>query len=287
MLSGANAPDPALFDAMARVAEDESVDPAFRALALALPSEDDLAQAAADAGLVPDPTAIHDARRAFSRRFAEAKAPLLERLYDALDPGPAYSPDADQAAKRALRNTCLSLLARIEGPERARAQYDAATNMTDQLAAFAALLERGEREIADRFFEQWKGDRLVMDKWFMAQIAHAPPGKAVAVARRLTTHPLFDWQNPNRFRAVMGGLTSGNPAGFHDPSGAGYRFVADWILKLDARNPQTAARMSTAFETRKRYDADRVALMDEELARIAEAPGISRDLAEMVSRMRT
>jgi aminopeptidase N len=126
-----------------------------------------------------------------------------------------------------------------------------------------------------------------MDKWFMAQIAHAPPGKAVALARRLTTHPLFDWQNPNRFRAVMGGLTSGNPAGFHDPSGAGYRFVADWILKLDARNPQTAARMSTAFETRKRYDADRVALMDEELARIAEAPGISRDLAEMVSRMRT
>jgi aminopeptidase N len=84
----------------------------------------------------------------------------------------------------------------------------------------------------------------------------------------------------------MAGLTSGNPAGFHDPSGAGYRFVADWMLKMDAKNPQTAARMSTAFETRKRYDADRVAMMDEQLARIAATPEISRDLAEMVSRMR-
>jgi aminopeptidase N len=286
MLSGANAPDPALFDAMARVAEDDSVDPAFRALALSLPSEDDLAQAAADAGVVPDPTAIHAARISFARQFAERQAQLLRRLYDALDPGPDYSPDAEQAAKRALRNTCLSLLARVEGPGRARAQYDVATNMTDQIAAFTTLLEQEDPDVAERFFEQWKDDRLVMDKWFMAQIAHARPDKAVGVATRLTEHPLFDWTNPNRFRAVMAGLTSGNPAGFHDPSGAGYRFVADWMLKMDAKNPQTAARMSTAFETRKRYDADRVAMMDEQLARIAATPEISRDLAEMVSRMR-
>jgi aminopeptidase N len=125
-----------------------------------------------------------------------------------------------------------------------------------------------------------------MDKWFMAQVAHAAPEDAVAVATRLTEHPLFDWKNPNRFRSVMAGLTAGNPAGFHDPSGAGYRFLADWVLKMDAKNPQTAARMSTAFETRTRYDADRVALMEAELARIAAAPGLSRDLNEMVSRMR-
>ena len=78
----------------------------------------------------------------------------------------------------------------------------------------------------------------------------------------------------------------GNPAGFHDPSGAGYRFLADWIIRLDGKNPQTAARMSTAFETRKRYDADRVALMDAELARIAATEGLSRDVTEMIGRMR-
>ncbi|MGP1356785.1 aminopeptidase N, partial [Roseicyclus sp.] len=286
MLAGANAPDPALFEALGKLIEDEGLDPAFRALALALPSEDDLAQAACDAGLVPDPSAIHSAREDFSRAMAEALHGTLARLHDAMDPGPAYSPDAGQAARRALRNTCLALLARVEGPDRARARYDAATNMTDQIAAFTTLLEQGDAEIAGRFFAQWKEDRLVMDKWFMAQVAHARPEEAVAVAERLTGHPLFDWKNPNRFRAVMAGLTAGNPAGFHDLSGAGYRFVADWIIRLDAKNPQTAARMSTAFETRKRYDADRVALMDQELARIAGTEGISRDLAEMVARMR-
>jgi aminopeptidase N len=119
------------------------------------------------------------------------------------------------------------------------------------------------------------------------------PGRPCRPERRrrhgpaLTDHPLFDWKNPNRFRSVIGGLTAGNPAGFHDPSGAGYRFLADWIIRLDGKNPQTAARMSTAFETRKRYDADRVALMDAELARIAATEGLSRDVTEMITRMRS
>ncbi|MEQ8366573.1 MAG: aminopeptidase N C-terminal domain-containing protein, partial [Roseicyclus sp.] len=252
---------------------------------LGLPSEDDMAQAAHDAGLVPDPTVIHATRKSFSVAMAKALQPTLAALYDTMDPGPDYSPDAEQAAKRSLRNTCLSLLTRIEGPGRAQAHYDAATNMTDQIAAFAALLDAGDPDIAARFHDQWKDDRLVMDKWFMAQIAHATPEHAVATARRLTEHALFDWTNPNRFRALVAGLTAGNPAGFHDPSGEGYRFLADWLLELDAKNPQTAARMSTAFETWARYDADRQALIREELTRIAGQPGLSRDLGEMVARI--
>jgi len=286
MLTEGAAPDPALFDALGRVLEDETVDPAFRALALALPSEDDIAQAAHDAGVVPDPTAIHGQRRALQAAMAEALRPRLAALHDAMDPGPEYSPDAGQAARRSLRNAALMLLARIEGPERAQARYAAATNMTDEMAAFAALLEAGDGEIAERFLARWKQDRLVMDKWFMVQVAHAEPAQAVATAERLTGHALFDWTNPNRFRSVIGGLTAGNPAGFHDPSGAGYRFLADWLLRVDARNPQTAARMSTAYETWRRYDADRQQMITAELERIARAEGLSRDLAEMVDRIR-
>ena len=285
MLVG-RAPDPALFAALGRLLADDRLDPAFRALALALPSEDDIAQAAHEGGLVPDPSAIHATRHALQTAMARALAPQLAALYAAMDPGPRYSPDADQAARRALRNACLMLLSRIEGPERARAHYDAASNMTDEMAGFAALIEAGDAGIAARFHDRWKDDRLVMDKWFMVQIAHAAPADAVAVARRLTEHPLFDWTNPNRFRAVVAGLTSGNPAGFHDPSGAGYRFLADWLIRLDGKNPQTAARMSSAFETWARYDADRQAMMRAELDRIAAHPGLSRDLAEMVGRMR-
>ena len=158
--------------------------------------------------------------------------------------------------------------------------------MTDRIAAFAALLDAGDTRVAADFFDRYSGDRLVLDKWFMMQVAHAAPETAVATARALTEHPLFDWKNPNRFRAVIGGLTAGNPAGFHDPSGEGYAFLADWLIQLDGKNPQTAARMSTAFETWARFDADRQAMMRAALDRIAAAPGLSRDLGEMVVRMR-
>jgi aminopeptidase N len=286
MLLG-GAPDPAVFAALERVLNDDGLDPAFRALALALPSEDDIAQAAHAGGLVPDPGAIHAARLALQRAMAAALAPVLARLYTAMDPGPGYSPAADQAARRALRNACLLMLGRIEGPARARAHFAAASNMTDELAGFVALTEAGDPDAAAQFYDRWHQDRLVMDKWFQVQVAHADPAVAVATAARLCAHPLFDWTNPNRFRAVIGGLSAGNPAGFHDPSGAGYRFVADWLIRLDGKNPQTAARMSTAFETWARYDADRQALMRAELDRIAAHPGLSRDLAEMVGRLLT
>jgi aminopeptidase N len=280
------APDPGLFDALDRLIVDEGLDPAFRALALALPSEDDIAQAAHDAGLVPDPTKIHATRKALQTAMAEALRDTLAGLYDAMDPGPDYSPDARQAAQRSLRNAALALLTRIEGKDRAAVQYDAASNMTDEIAAFTALLEAGDTEIATRFHDRWTDDRLVMDKWFMAQVAHAEPADAVETAQRLTEHPLFDWTNPNRVRSVIGGLTAGNPAGFHDPTGAGYRTLADWLIRIDAKNPQTAARMSTAFETWARYDADRQDMIRGELDRIAATEGLSRDLSEMVDRIR-
>jgi aminopeptidase N len=158
--------------------------------------------------------------------------------------------------------------------------------MTEEFGAFVCLSRAGDREAQATFETRWRHDALVMDKWFMACAAHAAPEAAVARANELSRHPDFNWTNPNRFRSLMAGLISGNPAGFHQPDGSGYRFVADWLLKLDAKNPQTAARMSTAFETWARYDADRQGLMQEALTRMAEHPGISKDLSEMVGRMR-
>ena len=104
------------------------------------------------------------------------------------------------------------------------------------------------------------------------------------MTNRLTAHRLFDWKNPNRFRSVIGALSQ-NHAGFHVAGGAAYRVLADWLIRLDPLNPQTAARMSTAFETWPRYDADRQALIRGEVQRILATPGLSRDLAEMAARM--
>jgi aminopeptidase N len=285
MVSERAAPGPAYLDALARMARDESLDPAFRALALRLPSVDDMAQSLHDAGLIPDPWEIHAARE----RLAQAVAERLERdlpvLYEAMRvPGP-YTPDARAAGCRSLRLMALSYLSRLDGGRRAARQFREADNMTEELGALSCLLEvgAGQEELA-AFYRRWRHDRLVLDKWFAIQVAGAAPPAAAETARRLTEHPDFEWRNPNRFRAVIGAL-SGNAAGFHDPSGASYRLVADWLIRLDPVNPQTAARMTTAFETWPRYDADRKALIRAELARIAAAPDLSRDTGEMVARL--
>jgi aminopeptidase N len=285
MIADDSPPDPAYLDGLRAVLRDDRLDPAFRALVLTLPSEDETAQALHDAGTTPDPLAIHHAHEGLRRAIARHLADLLPGVMeDCATPGP-FRPDPRDAGLRSLSNAALWLLSRLDGGAAAAAQFARADNMTQQVAALSALLAigNGQRELA-AFEARWSGERLVMDKWFALQVTHAAPTEAAATAERLTRHPAFDWKNPNRFRSVFGAL-AGNAAGFHDPSGASYRLLADWLIRLDACNPQTAARVSTAFETWRRYDSVRQQLIREELSRIAAAPGLSRDTAEMVARM--
>ncbi|WP_341861183.1 aminopeptidase N [Gymnodinialimonas sp. 57CJ19] len=273
-----------VWNALQDFCNDTTLDPAFIALVLSFPSEDDLTQATVDAGVVPDPTLIAQVRDARMRDVGAWLKPTLEGFIDAVDPDAPFSPDAASAGKRALRNTALSLLSSPSDLARAQDAFASATNMTDQLAALAILIRCGDRDAAAAFEAQWQHERLVLDKWFMISVASAPSAEALDTAGALSHHALFDWKNPNRFRALIGGLVA-NPAAFHDPSGRGYDFVAKWLIRMDGANPQTAARMSSAFDTWRRYDADRQALMQNALSRMAASPGLSRDLAEMVSRM--
>jgi aminopeptidase N len=250
-----------------------------------LPGEDELAQSLHAIGETPDPDAIHAARGRALRLLADALAPDLARVVDAMaTPGP-YSPDARDAGRRALRLAAAALLAHADGGAAARAIFAQADNMTEQFGAWTALLAVGEGAAEGaQFHRQWQGDRLVMDKWFGAQVTFANPERATEIATALTGHAAFDWKNPNRFRAVIGALGA-HPAGFHRKDGAGYRLVADWLIRLDGANPQAAARVSTVFETWSRYDTDRQALIRAELERIRDRPECSRDMDEMVGRM--
>ena len=157
--------------------------------------------------------------------------------------------------------------------------------MTEELTSLAVLARHGEGEAAlARFYDKWRHDRLVMDKWFMLQVMQAPPQTMAEVAQGLTQHADFDWKNPNRFRSVLGAMQA-NPAGFHRADGAAYRLYADWLIRLDPVNPQTTARMSTAFETWRRYDEDRQQMIRAELERIAALDGLSENTGEMVGRI--
>ncbi|MEM8959170.1 MAG: aminopeptidase N [Pseudomonadota bacterium] len=284
VLEGA-APDPAYLDGITGLATDAALDPAFRALCLRLPDEDDLAQAIADRGTPPDPLAIHAAREAMAQALALQLGTDAATLYGEMDVPPPYSPDAEAAGKRALQAAMLGLITRTDGGAMAEAQFELADNMTQSIVALSALVQHGlgEKPLA-QFEARWQDDRLVMDKWFGLQASLAPPATAVATAQALADRPDFDWKNPNRFRALIGGLAM-NRAGFHDPTGAGYDFIADWLIRLDPVNPQTSARMTTIYETWRRYDTERQAKMRAALERLRDLPGLSRDSAEMVGRI--
>mgnify|MGYP002737617137 CR=1 FL=1 len=272
-------------DAVAAVTFDDTLDPAFRALCLRLPGEDDIAQTIHALGRIPDPAKIHSARREMAGALSIRLGDGLQRLYKELDDNAPFSPSAAQAGRRALRIAALHLLTRRDGGKLAASAFARARSMTEEIGTLAALLDirQGQQELIS-FAARWGRDANVMDKWYALQITTAEPGDAAAVADRLIQTPGFDWKNPNRFRTVIGALAVSH-AGFHHRSGAGYKLVADWLLKLDPLNPQTAARVSTAFETWPRYDAARRKLARKELERMLASPTLSGDLREMVERM--
>ncbi|MFA8442393.1 aminopeptidase N [Yoonia sp.] len=278
-------PDTAFLDGLAAVLRDDALDPAFRALALRLPSEDDTAQALFDAGHTPDPTAINQAHETLKLHIAQHLQDTLPRIYAAMSVTGPYTPDAGPAGQRALGNAVLGLISKLDGGKQAAQQFASADNMTQQLGALRALLQisKGDAELA-AFEAQWQHDRLVMDKWFGLQVSLAAAPDAAATAEKLTRHPAFDMKNPNRFRSVFGGLKA-NTAGFHHASGAAYALLADWLIKLDPINPQTAARMTMSYDTWKRYDGERQTKMRAALSKIAQTPQLSRDTEEMVTRI--
>jgi aminopeptidase N len=268
------------------VISDEHLDPAYRALMLGLPSQSDLARALAEDGHTPDPDIIYAAVEATRDAMAKSYANLVPTLYMRHTVTDAYEPNAAQSGKRSLANAALSLLTRTDDGAMAQKQYDAADNMTQQLNALANLIRAGKGSTALQVFEaQWRKDRLVMDKWFGLQVMEADPEDAHEVVETLTKHPDFNWKNPNRFRSVLGAFAA-HHAGFHHASGAGYRLLADWLIKLDPVNPQTTARMCSAFQTWKRYDTDRQVMIKTELDRILAQPDLSRDTTEMLTRIR-
>ncbi len=285
MVQNGAAPDTMYLDALANLVRDDSLDPAYRALMIRPISQNDIGQSMAQSGHVPDPSKIYRAAQTMEQAKAQHLQDTLPRLYAQMHVSGPYSPDAEPVGKRALQGAVLSLITRLDGGMQARSQYASADNMTQQFGALTCLLEAdtGEPELA-AFYEQWVADRLVIDKWFGAQVGLAAPDKAASIADALTRHADFDMTNPNRFRAVFGGLSM-NTAGFHNPTGAAYNLLADWLIALDPMNPQTTARMTVPFQTWRRFDTERQALMQAALERIAATNDLSPDTTEMVGRI--
>jgi aminopeptidase N len=268
------------------IAGDETLEAAFRALALTLPAEADIAR---EIGSNIDPDAIFSAREALTSAIAEANRTRFVALQAELEDKGPFSPDAVSAGRRALRNTMLDYLsAGSGGPDVAAAQFEAATNMTDRAAALGVLTQRhaGSREAADAltsFEERYRGDPLVMDKWFQVQ-ATIPGPEAVERTARLMAHPAFSLSNPNRVRSLVGAFATANQTGFHRADGAGYRFFAETVLIVEKKNPQVAARLATAFRSWRSLEPARREEARKALLQMSAAPDLSADLRDIVER---
>jgi aminopeptidase N len=278
--------DEGLMDAFGVTLKDEALEPAFVALTLSPPSEADIAR---EIGSDVDPDAVFAARRQLRAATGRRHGDLLAASYERMaTPGP-YRPDAQGAGRRALKNACLDLLAMIESDAaitRAIAQYRNADNMTDRIAALETLAshDRPERTaaLAD-FYERYAADPLVIDKWFALQAVIPEPATLDRV-RALTRHPAFSAANPNRIRALIGAFAQANHTQFNRSDGMGYNFVADFVLELDLKNPQVAARLMSAFRSWRTLEAQRRTQAEATLRRVAASATLSRDVHDIVAR---
>jgi aminopeptidase N len=276
--------DRSFMSAFSATLESKMRDQAFQAFALSLPAE----QYLSDFMDVIDPTAVHGARRYMQRALAaELKETFLAVYYTNQDTGP-YRVDQASVGRRSLKNICLAYLMELDEPgirKLCTEQYRTAGNMTDAITALANLANTDcpeRKEALAAFYEKWKDDPLVLDKWLSIQALSRLPN-ALEDVKALTRHPSFNIKNPNKVRALIGAF-SANTVRFHDPGGEGYAFLADHVLTLDPMNPQIAARLVSAFTLWKRYDEKRKALMKAQLERILNTPKLSKDVHEIVSK---
>ena len=233
-----------------------------------------------DAALVAD--------RCVRQGVADGLAEQLIAWYDAIETASPYRFDAEQAHLRRRRGACLRLMSLIDAAgaaARAETLLASADNLTDRLAALAAVNDLDDpvrAELFARFADDWGTEPLAMDKWFQLQATSVIQGQPAGI-RELAARDDYDRGVPNRVRALFGSFGQRQFDGFHRMDGEGYRLLADEVLAMDALNPQVAARIVRPLTQVARILGDRSELMRRELTRIAESESLSADVREIVS----
>ena len=279
---------PAFIEALRGILRHPALDAAFKELTLSLPSETYISEQLD----VVDPQRVHTVRDAMRQQLAATLLDDWKQAFDANANTGAYKPDPVSSGKRALASMALTMLclggSNDEWPARAFDRFKQAGNMTDRLGALGALVACAHPlagEALTRFHAMFKGDELVLDKWFALQAGAADRGGHILpLVRQLMSHPDFHLKNPNRARSLLFSYCSGNAAAFHRKDAAGYQFWSLRVLEIDAFNPQLAARLARALDRWSRLAEPYRSAAREAIARVAGKPGLSNDVREVVSR---
>ena len=260
-------------------------DLSYLSLLLTLPTENYLAEQMA----VVDVESIHSAREFVQKNLAVQLQKHFSQWYQDNHREESGQFDTGAIGRRRIKNICLGYLSKLEKDnvyQIAEQQFNAALNMTDQVAALSVILNSqhpSREQCLHAFFQQWQEESLVIDKWFTLQ-ATSNRSDTFATVNNLMQHAAFDLKNPNRVRALIGAFSLSNQLHFHAANGQGYKFLADQVIVLNALNPQVASRMAGALTQWRRYDKNRQTLMRAQLERIINTQNISTDLYEVASK---
>ena len=275
-----------LLDAFGSLLSDERLDPAFKAEVLVLPSETQLVETMNPC----DFEAAHAAREFLIQAIAQAHEEEFLSVYRTLSAPGIYSLEPKAIGRRTLKNLALRYVTAIQGAEHwklAEHQFESASNMTDELSALSVLcdLEVEARDRAIRaFYGKWKHDSLVMNKWFAVQAA-SKHLRVFEHVKALARDPAYDGKNPNKIRSLVG-VFGQNLVRFHDVSGECYAWMADQVMAIDEFNPIVASRMTHAFQKFQKLGPRHKALMAKSLDRILGLNRLSRDVFEVISKIR-
>jgi aminopeptidase N len=277
--------NPLLVDSFRKILEQPWDDLSYLSLLLTLPEENYLAGQMA----VVDVEAIHQAREFVKLGLAEQLKDSFLDLYHRYHQEESGQFDAGAVGRRRIKNSCLGYLNKLEsseGYQLVEKQFSLASTMTDQIAALSIIinsLNPAKASVLQRFYEQWKDEALVIDKWFALQ-ASSHAQETFSIVESLMKHPAFELTTPNRVRSLIGAFSQNNQLHFHAKNGQGYQFLADQVIALNSINPQVASRMVGALTQWKRFDEGRQALMKAALEKIMNTPDISKDVFEVASK---
>ncbi|MCK5831213.1 MAG: aminopeptidase N [Methylococcales bacterium] len=276
---------PLLIDSFKQILQQPWDDLSYFSLLLSLPEENYLAGQMT----VVDVEAIHQAREFVKLTLAQHLKEQFLDLYQRYHKDESGQFDTGAIGRRRIKNICLSYLntlASQESYQLADNQFESAKNMTDQIAALSVIINSSnpaKPSALQKFYQQWKDEALVIDKWFTLQ-ASSSADDTFSTVQSLMEHPAFELTNPNRVRSLIGAFSQANQLHFHAANGQGYQFLADQVIALNSINPQVASRMVAALTQWKRFDNNRQSLMKTALEKIINTPNISKDVYEVASK---
>ncbi len=272
--------------------EDKNADLRFIAMILRFPAESFLN----DLLNVCDFEGIHLVRDYLIKEIGRSLFADWSALYHRLHVEGEYQRDALSIGQRELKQIALSYLLASEKEEAlglAGKQFFSANNMTDEFMVLQQVCsqvpksldaEKGLRErVLESFFNKWKHDPLIVDKWIVAQAVSSIDMDLKRITD-IENLDVFDIKNPNKVRSLVRTFFSMNLVQFNARDGSGYQWVANKIIELDKFNPQMAASMALAFNRIAKLDGDLQEKMVEELRRILRVDKLSPNTYEIVSK---